>query len=78
MDVYDSVKGNTHTNLGASELSYLVSCFASGEGANTQFTSVTGTTKMLTDADGLVREHVFLDDDSVMKAMMKVFYIQVD
>lgn len=76
--LYSTIKDNSLTDLGASELAYLASCFAGNGGASTAFTSIEGKTKFMIDADGVEREHVFLDDDSVLQAVLAAYYMQTD
>lgn len=78
LKLYNVIQANTLTNLGTSELAYLASCFVSGGKGSISFTSIEGNTKFMVDADGVEREHVFLDDDSVLKATLAAYYTQVD
>lgn len=78
LKLYNVIQANTLTNLGTSELAYLASCFVSGGKGSISFTSIEGKTKFMVDADGVEREHVFLDDDSVLKATLAAYYTQVD
>lgn len=76
--IFNSVSGSTITNLGASEVSYLASCFASGQNAQLDITQLKGKTTVSADANGVEHEHYHLNKDSVTKAMLDAFYTQVD
>lgn len=78
MDLYNTVKTSTFTNLDVSDISYLASVYVGGKSASTQYVSLTGETKLEPDDDGIEREHVYLDEDSVMEATLAAFYTQVD
>lgn len=78
LKLYSVVKDNTVTNLGTSELTYLASCFVSGGAGSVSFATIEGKTKFMIDADGVEREHVFLDDDSVLEATLATYYTQID
>lgn len=73
LDVYNTVKGQTNTNLSANEIAWLASILASSEGS---FESVTlpGEVRELTDDDGELREHVFLDETEIQRIMLDVLY----
>ncbi len=76
--IFNSVSGSTVTNLGASEVSYLASCFASGQNAQLEITQLKGKTTVSADANGVEHEHYHLNKDSVTKAMLDAFYTQID
>ena len=78
IDLYNAVQDSTRTNLDFNDISYLASVFADGGVAATKLLSVSGTTKLEPDDDGIDREHVYLDEDSVMKAVLEAFYTQID
>lgn len=78
LKVIKAVSDNTVTNLGAEEMSYLVSCFLAGDKANVSMTTITGTTKSkVYETDGLEHEYIKLDKDSVHAAVMKSYYTQI-
>lgn len=76
--LYDSVKENAVTNLGASEISYLASCFASGKKTSLEVSTITGKTKLETGSDGIELERYYLDDNSVLETVLDLFYTQID
>lgn len=76
LDVYNAVSDQMGTNLGASEVTYLAGCLVAGNEASTQFITLTGKTELLTDDDGVQREHVFLSDKSVKEAVMAAYYVK--
>lgn len=78
VDLYQSVAGEITTNLGASEVSYLASVYASGHNGNLEIVQLTGETKEWADDDGVVHEHYYLDKDSIVKTMLDTFYVRVD
>ena len=78
MSLYDSVKENAVTNLGASEISYLASCFASGKKTSLEVSTITGKTKLETGSDGIELERYYLDDNSVLETVLDLFYTQID
>ena len=78
LDVYNSVSDKMDTNIGASEVTYLASCLVSGDSASTEFITLKGKTKILTDDDGIEREHVFLKRESIMDAITSVFYTKAE
>ena len=77
MELYNMVQRSTYTNLDLSEITYLVSVFADGRAATTEYSALSGETKLEADDDGVEREHIYLDEDSVMDATLKAFYAQV-
>ena len=78
VDLYNGVSGEVTTNLGASEVSYLASVFASGHNGNLDIVQLKGTTEESPDANGVVHEHYYLDADNVTKTMLETFYTRVD
>lgn len=78
LNLYNTVQDTTFTNLDLSEITYLASLFIDGRGASIEYTTLHGETKVELDDDGVEREHIYLDEDSVMNAALKVFYTQVD
>ena len=78
VDLYNGVSDEVTTNLGASEVSYLATVFASGHNGNLDITQLEGTTKEAPDANGVVHEHYYLDSDDVIETMLDTFYTQVD
>ena len=78
MDLYNTVQNSTFTNLDVSDISYLASVYVGGKSASTRYLSLAGETKLEADDDGVEREHVYLDEDSVMEATLAAFYTQVD
>ena len=76
--IFNSVSDDTVTNLGASEVSYLASCFAGGQNAQLDIEQLKGKTTVSADANGVEHEHYHLNTDSVTKAMLDAFYTQVD
>ena len=78
LNLYNTVQDTTFTNLDMSEITYLASLFIDGRGASIEYTTLHGETKVELDDDGVEREHIYLDEDSVMNAALKVFYTQVD
>ena len=78
MDLYNTVQRSTYTNLDLSEITYLVSVFADGKAAKTKYSTLEGTTKLEYDDDGVEREHIYLDEDSVMNVTLQAFYTKKD
>ena len=78
LNLYTSVQKTTHTNLGAADIAYLISCFVQGGSAKLSYTVLDGTIELAEDSDGVEREHVYLDEDKTMKATLAAFYTQVD
>ena len=78
VSLYNSTAEYTHTNLTVSDISYLASCYINGDNADVSFVTLTGETQSYEDSDGEVREHIVLDEDSVMQAMLGAFYTQTD
>lgn len=78
MSVYNGVSGDIVTNLGASEVAYLASCFVTGDNAQLETTQLTGETKVAREADGIEYERYYLDQDSVMQATLDAFYTRID
>ncbi len=78
LDLYNTVQRSTFTNLELSDITYLISVFVDGRGATTSYNALTGTTKLEPDDDGVEREHIYLDEDSVMEASLKAFYTPVE
>lgn len=78
LDLYNTVQQSTHTNLEFSDIAYLVSVFLGGSGANTQFMSIDGETRLEMDDDGIERERIYLDENSVMEAALAAFYTPQD
>ena len=76
LDLYNTVRQSTHTNLEFSDITYLISVFLGGSSANTNFMTIAGETKLEPDDDGIEREHVYLDENSVMDAALAAFYKQ--
>ncbi|MDO4532883.1 MAG: LCP family protein [Coriobacteriia bacterium] len=78
IDLYNGVSNEVCTNLGASEVSYLATLFASGHNSDLEIVQLAGTTEEAPDANGVVHEHYYLDADSVTKTMLDTFYTRVD
>ena len=78
IDLYNGVADEVCTNLGASEVSYLATLFATGRNSDFDIVQLKGTTEEAPDANGVVHEHYYLDADSVTKTMLDTFYTQVD
>ncbi|MDO4399824.1 MAG: LCP family protein [Coriobacteriia bacterium] len=78
VDLYNGVSDEVTTNLGASEVSYLASVFASGGNADLKVTQLKGETKEFADDNGVVHEHYYLDSDSITKTLVDTFYTKVD
>ena len=78
VDLYNGVSDEVTTNLGASEVSYLASVFASGGNADLKVTELKGETKEFADDNGVVHEHYYLDSDSITKTLIDTFYTKVD
>lgn len=78
VDLYNSVSDEVVTNLGASEVSYLASVFASGKNADLEVVQLEGSTKEGADAYGTVHEHYYLDADSITQTLVDTFYTQID
>lgn len=72
--LYSSIEPDIETNLGLSEFTYLATCFTDGQTPEIKTRTLEGEVKMLADDDGVKREHVYLDEDSVMKTIVDVFY----
>ena len=77
-NVYTSASDDIVSNLGASEVAYLASCFALGDNADLEIASLKGTTKVGREADGIEYERYYLDEDSVMENTLAAFYTQID
>ena len=77
-NVYTGASDNIVTNLGASEVAYLASCFATGDNAELEISALKGTTKVGREADGVEYERYYLDKDSVMENTLAAFYTQID
>ena len=78
INVYTSVSGDIVTNLGPSEVAYLATCFATGDNAQLEISSLKGKTKVGREADGIEYERYYLDEDSVMENTLAAFYTQID
>ncbi len=78
MNLYNSVSDDITTNLGIPEVTYLASCFLQGGNADLQVATLTGTTEVYTEVDGIEYERYLLDEESVMENTLKAFYKQVD
>ena len=78
LDLYNSVSGDITTNIGAPEIAYLVSCFMTGENAQLEVSSLTGTTDVYTEENGIEYERYFLNEESVMENTLAAFYTQLD
>lgn len=78
VDLYNGVADEVTTNLGASEVSYLATVFASGRNSDLEIAQLKGKTEESPDANGVVHEHYYLDSDSVIETMLDTFYTQVD
>jgi len=76
IDLYNTVRQSTYTNLEFSDITYLISVFLDGTNSNTNYMTIQGETKLEPDDDGIEREHVYLDENSVMEAALKAFYTQ--
>ena len=76
--VYTGASGDIVTNLGASEVAYLASCFVTGDNAELEIASLKGTTKVGREADGVEYERYYLDEESVMENTLAAFYTQID
>ena len=77
LNLYTSVQAATFTNLDVNDVAYLASCFVQGGKANLSYTLLDGRIELEEDSDGVEREHVYLDEDSTMKATLAAFYKQV-
>ena len=77
-NVYTSASDDIVSNLGASEVAYLASCFALGDNADLEIAALKGTTKVGREADGIEYERYYLDEDSVMENTLAAFYTQID
>lgn len=78
MNLYNSVSDDIVTNLGMPELAYLATCFATGDNADIEISSLSGTTDVVEESDGVEYERYYLDQDSVVKNMLDAFYTKVD
>ncbi|MDO4502349.1 MAG: LCP family protein [Coriobacteriia bacterium] len=78
MGMYDAVKSRAVTNLGASEIGYLVSCFASGKKVELETCTIKGRTKLATGSDGVELERYYLNDNSVLETVLDLFYTRID
>lgn len=76
--VYSGVSDDIVTNLGTSEVAYLLSCFATGDNAELEISALKGETKVGREADGIEYERYILDEDSVMENTLAAFYTQID
>ena len=77
-NVYTGVSDEVVTNLGTSEVAYLASCFATGDNAELEISSLKGKTTVGREADGVEYERYILDEDSVMENTLAAFYTQID
>lgn len=77
-NVYTGVSDDIVTNLGANEVAYLASCFATGDNAELEISSLKGQTKVGREADGVEYERYYLDTDSVMENTLAAYYTQID
>ena len=78
MKIYSSVSDYIETNITLSEVMYLTTCFATGDNATFELRTISGTTETVEEADGIEREHYFLDEDSTIEATLAAFYTQID
>ena len=78
INIYTSVSNDIVTNLGPSEVAYLATCFATGDNAQLEISSLKGETKVGREADGVEYERYYLDEDSVMENTLAAFYTQID
>lgn len=78
LKVINGVRDDTTTNLSASDLSYLVSCFLTGDNAELDMGTLKGKTKAVKESDGNTYERYYLNNASVMKNTLAAFYTQVD
>lgn len=77
MKMYNSLSPELGTNIGASEVAYLASCFADGKAGSMEIITLKGKTKLQKDDDGVEREHVYLKRSSVMDAIVAAYYVPV-
>ena len=78
LDVYNAVSADVTTNLGIPEITYLATCFLNGGNGDLEITTLTGTTELYTESNGIEYERYFLDKDSVMENTLAAFYTQID
>ena len=78
VNLYRAMSDDITTNLGLPEITYLASCFVTGENAELEISALTGTTEVYTEVDGIEYERYFLDENSVMENTLSSFYTQVD
>lgn len=78
LDLYGTVSKNAVTNLGAGEIGYLATCFASGKEADVEFMTIKGQTKLETGSDGIELERYYLNDESVLETVLSLFYTPID
>ena len=78
IDLYNGVSDEVTTNLGASEVSYLATVFASGRNGNLDISKLKGKTEESPDANGVVHEHYYLDSEDVVETMLETFYTKID
>ena len=78
VNLYNSVSGDIVSNMGVPEVTYLAYCFVTGNNADVQISSLTGTTEVYVETDGIEYERYFLDEESVIQSTLEAFYTQVD
>lgn len=78
LKVVNTVSDYSTTNIGASELTYLATCFVTGGNGGVEMNNITGKVKSkLYEEDGLMHEYVVLSDKSVHAAVIAAYYKQI-
>ena len=78
ISLYNGVSDEIATNLGASEIAYLISCFVTGDNAELEIVALEGKTVVGREADGIEYERYMLDQDNVLENTLAAYYTQID
>ena len=73
--LFSSIGKQSVTNLGASELSYLASCFITGDNATVEMDTLEGTTKL---DKTKTHEEYYLNKGDVLQTMLNTYYTRIN